>query len=437
MKISVFGIGYVGAVSAACIANDGHEVVSVDVNSEKVKAINAGRSPIFEPGLPQAIGSAVREGRLTATSDTMQAIRETDLSMICVGTPSRPNGSLDTSSIVRAADTIGAALREKSVFHAVVVRSTILPGTTENVVIPALERASGMKAGQFGLAYYPEFLRETTAIQDYYNPGTIVFGKHGQDGRTIAMLMELCSNLPVAPTVLPIRGAEALKYANNAWHALKVSFANEIGNVCKAFGVDSWEVMDVLCSDTRLNISPAYLRPGFSFGGSCLPKDLRAVRHAARQLDVATPVLDATQMANDLQLSKAFEMIAQSNSRRVGMIGLSFKSETDDLRESPLVELAERLLGKGFDLRIFDPNVFVSSLTGTNLEYVRAHLPHLSDLLVGEADELVQHSRTIVIGKNGPVAEEVLSKVGIDTTVIDLVRVRRLPRASTYDGICW
>jgi GDP-mannose 6-dehydrogenase len=307
------------------------------------------------------------------------------------------------------------------------------------VVIPALERTSGMHAGvDFGVAYYPEFLRESTAIKDYYDPGTIVFGQFEDDVRSISTLVRLVGHLPVEPIVVPIRAAEAVKYANNAWHAVKISFANEIGNVCKAASVDSYQVMDVLCADKRLNISAAYLKPGFAFGGSCLPKDLRALRYSARSMDVPTPMLDATLMANENQLAKAYSMITHANVKRIGIIGLSFKTGTDDLRESPLVELAERLHGKGYSLRIYDPNVQYEALVGANLNFIKSHVPHLSELMVEDFADLVDHSDVIVVGKRDDDINARLGKVDGKHQIIDLVRMDMGRRsAATYQGICW
>jgi GDP-mannose 6-dehydrogenase len=439
MKISVFGIGYVGAVSAACLCKDGNSVIAVDPAPEKVRAIANGISPILEPGLTEIIKECIDNGSLQATHDAEAAVAGTDMSLVCVGTPSRVNGSLDTAYVLRAAEEIGVAIKKKGAFHSVVVRSTILPGTMESVVVPALERASGLKAGvDFGVGYYPEFLRESTAIADYYNPGAIIIGQYMGDERTVAKLQEVNSHLPIRPIVIEMRAAEAVKYANNAWHAVKISFANEIGNICKAADIDSYQVMDVLCSDTRLNISPVYLKPGFAFGGSCLPKDLRALRHRARDLDVSTPMLDATLQANEYQLTRAFDMVAGLKARRIGMVGLSFKANTDDLRESPLVELAERLHGKGYDLRIYDPNVQYSALTGANLHFIRSHLPHLSTLMVDDVDEMVSHSEVIIVGKTDAAAKSALAKVNGDRRIIDLVRLDQKKRTDhAYSGICW
>jgi GDP-mannose 6-dehydrogenase len=436
MQISVFGIGYVGAVSSACLANDGHHVIAVDPNPQKVGPLNEGISPIVEPGLEELIQGGIRSRRLMATSDVREAVNGTDLSFVCVGTPSRSNGSLDTAYVSAAAEQIGAAIREKNSFHSVVMRSTILPGTMESIVLPALERASGRQAGVgFGVAYYPEFLRESTAISDYYDPGAIIFGRHDQ--ATIDRLLDIHKIFKVEPRVVSIRTAEAVKYTNNAWHALKISFANEIGNICKEAGIDGHAVMDVLCADNRLNISKAYLKPGFAFGGSCLPKDLRALRFAARKLDVPTPILDATMDANEEQLRRAYSMVAATGKRRIGIIGLSFKPETDDLRESPLVELAERLYGRGYDIRIYDPNIQVSKLTGANLQFVKAHLPHLTSLLTADVNEVIDHAEVFVLG-NRDEAKRLLNVVQDDRPLIDLVRIDQARCSGDfYQGICW
>jgi len=439
MRISVFGIGYVGAVSAACLAKDGNSVVAVDPNDAKVAILNAGQSPIVEPGLDVIIADEIKGGRLRATNDPVEAINSTDLSFVCVGTPSQFNGSLDTGYVLRAAEEIGAALKQKSDFHTVVVRSTILPGTMESSIIPALERSSGKVAGVgFGIAYYPEFLRESTAIKDYYEPGAIVFGAIAEDTISIERLKEINAHIPTEPKVVSIRTAEAIKYTNNCWHALKISFSNEIGNICKEAGIDSHVVLDILCSDNRLNISKAYMKPGFAFGGSCLPKDLRALRFKARELDVPTPLLDATLSANENQLRRAYDMVAQIGSKKVGLVGLSFKAGTDDLRESPLVELAERLHGKGFDLRIFDPNVHYQALVGANLHYVRSHIPHLSTLLAEDVESVFEHADVIVVGNKDEASMRAVELARGKKPVIDLVRLQQSSVSDElYHGICW
>jgi GDP-mannose 6-dehydrogenase len=436
MRISVFGIGYVGTVTAACLCREGHSVVAVDPNALKVDEINDGLAPVGEPGLGEMIADARSRGLLAATGDARRAVAETELSIVCVGTPSLPNGSLDTQYVRRVAEEIGAAMAAKP-GHLVVVRSTILPGTMAGLVVPTLEAASGLAAGRdFGVAYYPEFLREGSAIADYDEPGAIVFGRH--DDRTIEALTGLVAHLGLAPVVVEMSAAEAVKYASNAWHAVKLSFANEIGNVCKGVGVDGQQVMEILCRDARLNISPAYLVPGFAFGGSCLPKDLRALRYKARTVDVATPLLDATMAANEIQIDRAFRMVAATAARRVGFLGLSFKPDTDDLRESPLVELAERLLGKGYTLKIYDPNVNYGSLTGSNLQHAMTRLPHLRRLLVDNPDEMASDVQAIVIGKKDPAAAGLVRRLAGRIPIVDLVRVGAEQRSNgSYAGICW
>jgi len=436
MRISVFGIGYVGAVTAACLCRDGHSVVAVDPNDVKVNEVNDGLAPIGEPGLGDLVATAVASGRLSATRDAAAAVAATDLSIVCVGTPSNPNGSLDTRYVARVAEEIGAAVAGKP-GHIVVIRSTMLPGTMRDLVIPTLERTSGGIAGKdFGVAYYPEFLRESTAILDYDDPGTIVFG--AIDERTVTALSGLVAHLGVKPIVVDIDTAEMIKYVNNAWHAAKISFANEIGNICKGVGVDGHTVMNVLCQDTRLNISRAYLTPGFAFGGSCLPKDLRALRYKARTIDVATPMLNSALFANEIQLERAFQMVAATGARRVGFLGLSFKANTDDLRESPLVELAEKLLGKGYSLKIYDPSVSYSELTGANLQYVMSHVPHLSRLLVDTIEEMCVDAEAVVIGKKDPGIARLVKRLRGATPIIDLVRIDAEQRSNgAYTGICW
>lgn len=437
MDISVFGAGYVGLVVAACLSRDGHHVVAVDIHPDKVKALASGRSPIVEPGLDALIRDGVSSQRLRATADPYEAVAQTSLSFICVGTPSLPNGGLDTSYVGRTAEQIGAALAKKNDFHAVVGRSTMLPGTMDELVIPTLERTSQKRAGtEFGVAYYPEFLRESSAIEDYDKPGAIVLGV--RDDTTRDQLLELNARIPVKPRIMTIRSAEAVKYVNNAWHALKISFSNEIGLIAKALEIDSFDLMEALCADTKLNISTAYLKPGFAFGGSCLPKDLRALRRLARERDVGTPILDATLLANENQIDSAYQMITATGKRRIGLIGLSFKPGTDDLRESPLVELSERLIGRGYNLRIFDPNIRLSQLMGANRAYVFERLPHIAELLADRGSEVVNDSDVIVIGNKKealPLMDQIRQegKIAIDVVRID----RQLTTRDGYQGLCW
>jgi GDP-mannose 6-dehydrogenase len=437
-RISVFGIGYVGTVSAACLAREGHDVVAVDVNQDKVDILNRGLSPIVEPKLAESIRSGVRAGRLKSTTDALAAVSLTDISLVCVGTPSRENGSLETSFVSRVAQEIGESIRTSTNFHSVVMRSTMLPGTMEKIVIPILERSSGKKAGQdFGVAYLPEFLREGTAIADYDDPGAIVIGVD-DDPLTLRRLMEIHTKFSVAPRVLSIRGAEAVKYANNAWHATKISFANEIGLLCKAMGVDSHEVMDVLITDKKLNISPAYLKPGFAFGGSCLPKDLSALRYAGRNVDIETPLLDAVLQANENQIQSAFRLVAATGKRRIGLIGLSFKPDTDDLRYSPMLEIAERLIGRGYELAIYDSNVRLSQLTGVNKDHLTSRLPHIACLLREKMSDLASFAEVLVVGDRKEFLKNSLVLNGHDKIIIDLVRITpEKQTGSDYHGICW
>src|SRR5437667_9482427 len=386
MKVSVFGLGYVGSVSAASLAADGHHVVGVDVNRHKVSSVNAGKSPIIEPGLDVLLARAVEEKRLRATTDVAQAVHTTDISLICVGTPSRRNGSLDLTYLTRVCEQIGAELRDKSQYHVVVVRSTVLPGTTHEVVIPALERASGKKYGEgFGVSVNPEFLREGTALKDFRKPPlTLVGHNHAADASgTIALYQAI--DAPLVST--SIRVAEMIKYTSNTWHALKVVFANEIGNLCKKLNVDSHDVMEIFCRDEKLNLSSYYLKPGFAFGGSCLPKDVRALQYRAKQVDVDLPVISHILASNTLQIQHAVDEVLETGKKKIGLLGFSFKAGTDDLRESPMVILAEALLGKGLSLRIYDRNVLLARLVGGNKEYIENQIPHLSSLLCDTVEE--------------------------------------------------
>lgn len=438
MKVSVFGLGYVGSVSAAMLATDGHEVIGVDLNPDKVAAINAGTSPIVEPGLAEALQDVVQKGRLRATTNTEEAVRNTEVSLICVGTPSRRNGSLDLSYVERVASEIGATLADADHYHIVVVRSTVLPGTTHEIVIPALEKASGKTYGEdFGVSMNPEFLREGTAIKDFRHPPlTLVGHNHAAEAAGTTALYDAL-DAPVIST--SIRTAEMIKYTSNTWHALKVCFANEIGNLCKRLDVDSHDVMDIFCKDDQLNLSPYYLKPGFAFGGSCLPKDVRALQYRAKEMDVEMPVISSILPSNKLQVSTAFDQVLETGKMNVGLLGFSFKAATDDLRESPLVTLAEALLGKGLKLRIYDKNVLVSRLVGANKEYIENRIPHLSSLLCDTIDEVLAHAEVIIVGNQAPEFVEALRRTRPAQIIIDLVRVPlRAPEIpGEYRGICW
>jgi GDP-mannose 6-dehydrogenase len=438
MRVSVFGLGYVGSVSAAAFAADGHDVVGVDVNPAKAESLNGGRSPIVEPGLDDLIRSGVEAGRLRATTDTNDAIAATDLSLLCVGTPSRRNGSLDLSYLERVSEQIGDALRGKPSYHVVVVRSTVLPGTTHDVVIPALERRSGKRFGEgFGVSVNPEFLREGTALADFRKPPLTVVGHNHAVDATGTTALYGNVDAPLVMTSIPV--AEMMKYTSNTWHALKVCFANEVGNLCKRLGVDSHEVMNIFCQDNKLNLSSYYLKPGFAFGGSCLPKDVRALQYRAKEVDVQMPVVESILGSNRLQIEHAIDLVVQSGRKRVGLLGFSFKAGTDDLRESPIVILAEALLGKGYQLKIYDRNVSLARLVGANKEYIEHQIPHLSSLLCDRVDQVLEASDVIVIGNASPEFSDAVLRCGPEQLVLDLVRLPldRTAIRARYEGICW
>jgi GDP-mannose 6-dehydrogenase len=438
MRVSVFGLGYVGSVSAAAFAADGHDVVGVDVNPTKAESLNGGRSPIVEPGLDDLIRSGVEAGCLRATTDTNDAIAATDLSLLCVGTPSRRNGSLDLSYLERVCEQIGDALCTKPSYHVVVVRSTVLPGTTHDVVVPALERRSGKRFGEgFGVSVNPEFLREGTALADFRKPPlTLVGHNHAADATgTTALYRNV--DAPIVTTSIQV--AEMMKYTSNTWHALKVCFANEVGNLCKSLGVDSHEVMNIFCQDDKLNLSSYYLKPGFAFGGSCLPKDVRALQYRAKEVDVRMPVVESILGSNRLQIEHAIDLVVQSGRKRVGLLGFSFKAGTDDLRESPIVILAEALLGKGYQLKIYDWNVSLARLVGANKEYIEHQIPHLSSLLCDTVDQVLDASDVIVVGNASSEFSDAVMRCRPDQLVLDLVRlpIDRSAITARYEGICW
>jgi GDP-mannose 6-dehydrogenase len=438
MRVSVFGLGYVGSVSAASFAADGHTVVGVDVAPAKVASLNEGRSPIVEKGLDELIRDNTANGRLRATTSTADAVRDTELSLICVGTPSRKNGSLDLTYLERVAEQIGEALAQKDDYHVVVVRSTVLPGTTHEVVIPALERTSGKKYGtDFGVTVNPEFLRESTAIQDFRSPPLTLVGHNYKSDAEPTQALYSKVDAPIVTTT--IRTAEMIKYASNTWHALKVTFANEVGNLCKRLKIDSHEVMDIFCRDEKLNLSSYYMKPGFAFGGSCLPKDVRAMQYRAKEVDLDMPVIQAILGSNQLQIQHAIDEIVDTGKKRVGLLGFSFKAGTDDLRESPIVILAEALLGKGFQLCIYDRNVSIARLIGANKDYINTQIPHLSSLLTEDIDEVLDKSDVIVVGNAAPEFSAALTRTRPDQIILDLVRVKtdRTTIPADYRGICW
>jgi GDP-mannose 6-dehydrogenase len=437
MKICVLGLGYVGAVSAGCIAKDGHEVIGVDPERTKVDLINAGRSPIIEKDIGTIIHEQVAAGRLCATTEVSHAVRHTDLALVCVGTPSLPNGGIDLKYVKRVCEQIGNAIQTHPGAPVIVMRSTMLPGTMREVVIPILERASGKKAGEeFGLCINPEFLREGTAVHDYYHPPKTVIGELNRASGDLLASLYANTAGPVIRT--DIETAEMVKYADNAWHALKVGFANEVGSLCKALQVDAHRVMKIFCQDHKLNLSPYYLKPGFAFGGSCLPKDLRALLYKAKTLDVTLPILASVLPSNQLQSERGVQAVVEMGASRVGILGLSFKAGTDDLRESPMVELTERLIGKGFELRVYDRNVSLACLHGANRDYILNKIPHLSRLMVPTIDEVLGHAQTIVIGNGAPEFADVPKRIGEGQTIIDFVRVSDSRTiAGVYEGICW
>jgi GDP-mannose 6-dehydrogenase len=437
MRISVLGLGYVGAVVAGCLARAGHRVTGVDRETGKVELLNSGRSPIIERDIAEIIAHEVAAGRLSATTDVTAAVRDSDLILICVGTTSRGNGDIELRHVRRVCEQVGSALRTHEGAPAVVVRSTVLPGTMRTLVIPTLEASSGRIAGtDFGVCMNPEFLREGSAVYDYLNPPKSVIGELNRASGEL--LASLYAPLPAPLIRTDIETAEMVKYADNAWHALKVGFANEIGNLCKALEVDSHRVMDIFCRDTKLNLSACYLKPGFAFGGSCLPKDLRALLYKAQSLDVALPILAAVLPSNELQIERAVRTIIEHGSRRVGILGFSFKPDTDDLRSSPVVELIERLLGKGYELRVYDGNVRLAGIHGANRAYLLERIPHISRLMAASIDEVLEHADTVVIGNAAAEFRDVPRRLGYRQTLVDLARVcdgRSV--AGVYEGVCW
>ncbi|PIE33100.1 GDP-mannose dehydrogenase [candidate division KSB3 bacterium] len=442
MKVSVFGLGYVGCISAACLAREGHNVIGVDPNEVKVEMINAGKSPIVEKDIDDILYDVVKQGggkgTLTATTDAIRAVTDTDVSLICVGTPSNTNGSLNLEYVKRCSREIGTGLKQKDSYHVVIARSTMLPGSVEEI-IREVEYASGKKAGpDFGAVMNPEFLREGSSVEDFYNPAVTVIGQlDEQSGDTVE---EMYAFLETPFVRTDIRTAEMMKYANNSFHGLKVAFANEIGAICKALKIDSHQVMKIFCMDDRLNISSYYLRPGFAFGGSCLPKDLRAIHYEARAADVDVPVLRATLESNKTHLERAIQRIIHSGMKKIGILGLSFKPGTDDLRESPMVTLIETLIGKGFDIKIYDKNVSLARLVGANKEFIEKEIPHISSLMADELQAVVSHAEVLIIGHRASEFADVLQQNDLaEKMIYDLARVTDdiLNVPSGYEGICW
>jgi GDP-mannose 6-dehydrogenase len=438
LDISIFGLGYVGAVSLACLARDSHHVIGVDIDQAKLDLIAAGKTPVVEEGMVDLMRSVVASGRVAVTRDTRDAVMRSEISLICVGTPSAPNGSQDQSAMVRLAEAMGAALREKAAPHTIVFRSTLVPGTVEDVLTPLLERGSGKRAGvDFHVCFQPEFLREGTSIRDYDKPPFTIVGTAAPAAAD--KLRALFGHLPCEFHSTSIRAAEMVKYCCNNFHALKITFANETARICEAMGVSPFEVMDLVCKDRQLNISPAYLKPGFAFGGSCLPKDLRATMHFAKMRDVELPMLGAILGSNRAHIDRAIAKVMATGKRRVGMIGLSFKSGTDDLRESPLVLMAEHFIGKGMSLLVYDPEVQLSQLLGANKRFIEAHLPHIGSLIRADIGDVVAGTDVLVVGlADATILVRLRDAVRADQTVIDLANI---PRAADWpcevEGLCW
>ena len=419
MRVSVFGLGYVGSVTAACLAKAGHEVIGVDVNAEKVSMVNAARSPVIEPGLPELISEVVAARRLRATTSSERAVAASEMSLICVGTPSRANGALDVEAVVRTGHTIGEALRGRAEPHTVVLRSTVLPGTVEGVLIPALlARAGGRAAIQ--VAVNPEFMREGSSLRDFARPPFTLVGCG--DPATASLLRALYKSVGAPFVQTTIRTAEMVKYMSNAFHALKVSFANEIGDACAALGADVQEVTRIFLMDRKLNVSEAYLKPGFAFGGSCLPKDLRALLHAARSADIPLPLLEAILPSNGMQIRRGVEAVLGAKKRRVGVVGLAFKPGTDDLRESPMIALVEALIGKGLDVRVFDSKVSIARLVGANRRFIEEEIPHIASLMCESLEAVLEHAEVLVIGSASDEARRALATARPGQVVVDLAR---------------
>ena len=436
MNISVLGLGYVGAVSSACFSNLGHRVIGVDTNPAKVDLISDGRSPIVEAGLEDLIKKGIDSGRLSATLDLEYAVQHTDISMICVGTPSLVSGAIDLNHIRKICQETGSILARKTTFHTVVIRSTVAPGTIRECAA-IIEKASGRRLNtDFGMAANPEFLREGTAVSDFYEPPYTVIGPTCEQSESA--LKQLYDKIAAPLYSLLPEEAEMIEYANNNFHAVKVTFANEIGNVCKELGIDSHKVMDVVTKDTKLNLSPYYLKPGFAFGGSCLPKDVRALNHKAGSLDLKVPMLSSLLVSNDYQLQRVLQMIYGLGKRKIGILGFAFKGGTDDLRESPVVTLIETLIGKGYKLSLYDSNVSYARLLGKNKEYIETHVPHMVDLIKDTVQQVCDESEVIIIGTKSKEFVNVFDLVSPDQTIIDLVRLdKNRTTEQNYVGICW
>ena len=438
MRVAVVGLGYVGAVTSVCLARDGHAVLGVDVDRAKLDLLRAGKPPIIEDGLQAVTEAAANGGNLTLSDAIDERVAQCEIIFICVGTPSEANGAQSLVAVERVTEQLGAVLRGARHRPLVVLRSTVPPGTTDSLVAPLLERASGMRIGVgFALCFQPEFLREGTSVKDFYNPPFTIVGSRYPEA--LGSLRQLFGALPGEFVVTDPPSAEMLKLACNAFHALKVSFANEIGRLGRSLSLDARTVMKLLCMDTSLNISSAYLRPGFAYGGSCLPKDLRALLHLAKRNDVELPMLKGVADSNDDHIQHAARLVREHGSRRIGMIGLSFKAGTDDLRESPLVSLAEHLIGKGYELRVFDPAVSLARLIGANRRFIEQTIPHIASLMCDNLAELCAHADVIVVGFSSSEVTESLAKFDkANGLVVDLAGMdpKALPKVD-YRGVCW
>ena len=433
MNISIFGLGYVGCVGIGCLASQGHKMIGVDVNADKVALINSGYPTIVEKDIEELIAQGKTQGLISATTDYEQAVKDSDISFLCVGTPSAENGHLNIEYILQTAHQIGKSLRAKHSFHVVVIRSTVFPGTNQRIAEIVAQESGKLHNKDFAVVSNPEFLREGTAVQDYLNPPLTILGS--QSDRAIAILKDLYSHSGAPIEVVDIGVAEMIKYVNNSYHALKVTFANEVGNICKKLNIDSHEVMRIFCMDKQLNISPYYFKPGFAYGGSCLPKDLLGLQTLAHDLYLPSPVLNAISESNASHIENVIRHIEQIGKRRIGVLGLSFKAGTDDMRNSPIVNVIERLYGKGCVVKIYDKNVSISRLTGKNKSVIEAKLPHLNRMLCDNLNEVVEGSEIIVIANRDPLFEDI--SVRTDQYVVDLVRMNNLNTNDNYYGLCW
>ena len=437
-RVSIFGLGYVGSVTAACLASKGHSVVGVDLSASKVEQLNAGRSPIVEPHIAELAEEAHKNSRLRATTDSAAAVMETEISFLCVGTPSLRSGKLDLGHVEPVCRDIGKVLKTKQTFHLVVLRSTVLPGTAESIVVPALEQTSGKRMGKdFGVCVNPEFMREGTAVKDFLEPSMTIIG--ASDAQHAACLRELYAWAPGRFFETSFRSAEMVKYVCNAWHALKVAFANEVGTLAKELKVDAEAVTNIFTADDKLNISPTYLKPGFAFGGSCLPKDVRALTYRAKELDLKLPLFESIMPSNDEHLKRAMDLVLQKGKKKIAMLGLSFKAATDDLRESPQVQLVKHLLGEGCNIKIWDDNVSLGRLIGSNREYIEKAIPHIGSLLENDLAEILKNAEVVIVATRGIPRDQLQQHLRSDQIVLDLVNLEaaRRPASTQYEGICW